>query len=61
MTDLEKMMFIRARILEGKTKAQAKRECNKQAYLGRLNHNAHMGTTAIPTAKICPVLRAYNK
>ena len=33
MTDLEKMLFIRAKILEGKTKKQATRELTKQIRL----------------------------
>lgn len=40
MTDLEKMLFIRTRILEGKSKEQARQACNKQAQLDRLNSHS---------------------
>ncbi len=36
MTELEKMLFIKARLLEGNTKEQAKRAYNKQAQLEKL-------------------------
>jgi len=36
MTELEKMLFIRAKILEGKTKKQASQACIRQVRLDKL-------------------------
>ena len=40
MTDLEKMLFIRARILEGKSKKLVSKELSKQMRLDRREINS---------------------